>query len=505
MNTRSCFLIALLSAIWFFGNIFADISVTSTTLVPDPLLAGANGVLIVTVTNTGSILSTVVIDTASIRPIIADNRIPIGDLEAGGSATVSIPIRVESNAETGLYTLRMTIYGSSKSTSATSASGQLKTITVPVKVLNKPLISLESKRISIEKETEKTFSVKLLNKGGKAINTKIALASDYFVLVNGNPLAVDELVNSTEINITVYAKSTLSAGSGVIPLMVTYQDLLGNQYSESVSIPVDITEKKSSFTVSTLVSEVRMGSQSEIKFLIRNTGDEAANNVRVQVQESGDFTPIGSSEVLVGSLKINEEKEFRVPIAVAQGTEGFKTLRLNVIYEDRNGNRKSESYAVGLRVIGNMELLVYTDVKPVPMVAGKEHTFAVIVSNAGSSKIRGLEVELKTDDSLIVLDSSANQFIGSLEEDDFSSVQYRIIPKQGTRNANVNVLLRYQDVFNNNVVESKNFTLRVYSKEESASFNGERTNNLILFASVGFVAVLILLWYFKFRKKAGNR
>ncbi|MCX8166348.1 MAG: hypothetical protein N3E37_00655 [Candidatus Micrarchaeota archaeon] len=499
---KNKFFVTIVAIILVSGIIFSDLSVTSYVVTPDPVLPGSNGVLMIDIQNTGTLTASVVIDTSTIRPIIGDNKYPVGDLEPAGSVKLALPFRVEPNASTGIYTMRLTIYGSTKSASQQTASGQLKTISLPIRVLHKPLISLEADKVSVNKDSENIISAKLSNKGGRALNAKLYLNSSEFVLQSGSPVVIGELTGEHTLNISVFVRDSVSSGTTAMPLVVVYQDPLGNNYVDTFSLPLDVKDKKSSFSVSSLSNSLTIGTQNSASIKITNVGDSKAQKVKIEIVPTNDITPVGSTSVDIGDLEPGKSAEVPFLLAVSQVEEGYRNLGIKITYEDKNRNKQTESASVGLKLSGKLDLSVNLDTKPVPLVSGKEHTLSVIVSNSGNSKVRGLEVTLEPDQNLILFDSSRTQYIGSLNEDDFSSVQYRILPKIGSNSSTIKVKLRYQDVFNNVLEEQKEYQLQIYSQDyvNALSANSRNGNQALLVVGV-IVVIGILLWYFKFRKK----
>lgn len=489
-----------LAFVFFVGIFFSDISITSYTLSPDPIIPGATGTLNLDIQNTGSLTATVQIDTTSIKPIISDARVNVGDLEPSGAVKLALPFKVEQNAETGVYTIRLTVYGSTKAgVSASTTSNQLKTIILPVKVLNKPLVSVKSPRITLLKESDTTVPLELFNTGGKAVNMKLYVSSNNFLQVGNSPLLIGELSNVSYHNLTVFVTDSVQAGTNVLPLVMSYQDLLGNSYNDTVNLPVDVKEKKTSFVVQALTSNAIIGTNNEVMFSLTNNGDSTAYNVKFKVLSDNDITTLGASTIDLGDIEKSKTVTVPVMLAVSQIEEGYKTINVEVQYEDKNRNRATESTHAGIRLSGKPEVSLYIDSKPVPLTQGKEHTLSVIVSNGGNSKLRGLEVTLEPDNNILLLDSAKSQFIGSLSEDDFSSVQYRIIPKKSVELTTLQVKLKYQDVFNNIREESRNISLRVVSPNYLSEFSEKNTNGNLLIVGVAVAAIIV--WYFYFRKK----
>ncbi|MEM3372734.1 MAG: CARDB domain-containing protein [Candidatus Anstonellales archaeon] len=496
------FQVVLLSCLVLIQTVFSDLSLVSYTVSPDPVLAGSNGVLVIDLQNTGTLTASVIVDTSTVRPIIGDNKYPVGDLEPSGAIKLAMPFRVEPNASTGIYTMRLTIYGSTKTASQQTSSAQLKTVSLPIKVLNKPLISIEADKITVNKDSENMIKAKLTNRGGRAINVKIYLNSSDFILQSGNPIVVGDLIGEQDLNFSIFVRDTANSGTTAMPLIAVYQDPLGNNYTDVISLPLEIKDKKTSFSVSSKTNTLTVGMQNTISLRLTNFGDSKAYKVKVEIMPTSDITPVGVTSIDVGDIEAGKSVDVPFVLAVSQVEEGYRNLAIKITYEDKNRNKQSESASIGLKLAGRIDLSVNLDTKPTPLTQGKEHTLSVIVSNSGNSKIRGLEVTLESDDNLLVLDSAQTQYIGSLNEDDFSSVQYRVVPKPLASNANIKVKLKYQDVFNNVIEQYKEFNLKIYPQDYLNSLVGNNKNgNQFIILISAIVVLAILIWYFKLRKR----
>jgi hypothetical protein len=124
---------------------------------------------------------------------------------------------------------------------------------------------------------------------------------------------------------------------------------------------------------------------------------------------------------------------------------------------------------------------------------GGEHTISVLVSNLGSYSIENVDVSLSSP-ALRSKDISDIQYIGGLQRDDFSTVQFLMeVNATGPGTHPVDIEINYRDLSGEWKSKSLEQSISVY--------NGtvEEESPLPLLLGAGIVVVLV--WWFKFRKK----
>jgi hypothetical protein len=146
-----------------------------------------------------------------------------------------------------------------------------------------------------------------------------------------------------------------------------------------------------------------------------------------------------------------------------------------------------------LTISSDADVAVYLEAKPTPLYAGQEHTISVLVSNLGSYAIDNVDVEFNSD-SLQSIDISDSQYIGSLNNDDFSTVQFKVrVDTVPEGEYPITLTINYRD--KSGEWQSKTITeyVNIYTQPVSDGSG---------FFMLGAVVVLAALgWFFFIRKK----
>jgi len=194
----------------------------------------------------------------------------------------------------------------------------------------------------------------------------------------------------------------------------------------------------------------------------------------------------------VGELADGEAKTITVPIIADLPPETQNTvLDLNWV---ESGEDRMGSVTVPLEVVSDANVGVFLEAKPAPLRAGEEHTISVTISNLGSYDIEGTTVELESE-AFELLTIQPQQYIGGLESDDFSSVQYKVQVKDvepGTYPATVKVSFRDASGKWSTIDKEVNVGVLAPIPQEGS----------LVPIAIGLVIIAgVLYWWFRRRKK----
>ncbi|MCX6768450.1 MAG: hypothetical protein NTY83_01235, partial [Candidatus Micrarchaeota archaeon] len=146
-------------------------------------------------------------------------------------------------------------------------------------------------------------------------------------------------------------------------------------------------------------------------------------------------------------------------------------------------------------VKSDSEVGVFLEANPTPLVSGGQHTLSVTVSNLGSYSIQGVTVDFESD-ALTLLTVQPEQYIGGLDKDDFSSVQYKVqVGNVQPGNYDATVKVSYKDASGARITDTKPVVIHI----EPAAQSGDGTGMLLLLAAI---VAGVGYWYFKMRKKS---
>jgi LPXTG-motif cell wall-anchored protein len=485
-----------LLALLVFGMAFAGISISDYTLSPSVIEPGSSGVLELTVANTGTTdaVESVSVTVTSASSLGMDRTFAVGDLEASSSVVVSVPFSAEDTTPSGYYTASVRAIGRTEDYYLGS-DGNLKsrtetfekTATIPVQVVEQPVISISLSEESVEDITQQIFT--FTNAGGDAERLKVAILNDGIGFLNIDQLYIPGLGESESVAATLDARGA-TEGATKLQLFIEYQNELGTQMNETKEIPITVKKAEGNF-VFVQQEPIVTGEDEALKLTFTNEGNEVSDLRFTFSNESVRFR--GLNEFKVGDVGAGETESLEVPL-VAELQPGTQNVVLSLKWVEA-GKDRTGTITVPLEVVSDARVGVFLEAKPAPLQAGGEHTISVTVSNLGSYDIEGTTVEFASD-AFTLLTIQPLQYIGGLESDDFSSVQYKVrvdYLEPGTYPAKVNVTFR--DASGKWLTIEQDANIAVVSPPQE---EGSILPMLLGLAVIGGV----LYWWFKKRKKA---
>ncbi|MCP4647756.1 MAG: hypothetical protein GY852_08525, partial [bacterium] len=472
-------------------------SISEYTLSPEVVEPGTSGVLQITVSNTGvqtDTVESVTITVTSVEALGIDRSFAVGDLESGASVLVSLPFEAAENIASGYYTVEVRAIGLGEDYYLDS-NNQLKSKTesfekrasIPVQVVEQPVLSIALSEESIEDLTEETFT--FTNDGGKAKKVKVTILNEGIGFLNQDQLYLTELDGSAAVTATLDARGA-QEGATKLQFQLAYQNALGTEMTETKSIPITVKKAEGDF-VFVQQGTIVTGENENLQLKLTNEG-KAVTNLRFTFQ-SDDVRLRGLNEFTVGDITSGETKSLTVPL-VADLPPGTQNVILSITWEE-SGEDRMGTVTVPLEVISDSTVGVFLEAKPTPLTVGAEHTISVTVSNLGSYNIEGTTVELESE-AFTLLTIQPQQYIGGLESDDFSSVQYKVIVNSlepGTYPTKVKVTFRDESGAWVTLEEETTIGISAAVQEEVCPMP---------MLAIG-VAILLVVgyWWFRMRKK----
>jgi len=416
-----------LFALMIIGLSFAGLSISDYELSPEVVEPGTSGFLQITVENTGTQTDTVenvAIVVSSNTGLGIDRSFVVGDLEAGSEVMISLPFSASEDVESGFYTVEVKASGRTLEYYYGS-DGQLKSKTesfekhasIPIEVVEQPVITVSLGQESIEDITESTLT--FTNAGGPAKRVEVILLNEGIGFLNAGKLYLDDLEVGATLEATIDARGA-EEGATKLELQLTYQNELGTEVTEVLEIPITVKKTEGDF-VFVQSEPVVSGDKDTLELVLTNEGN-ALSNVRITFGTE-EVRLRGLNEYVVGSLGAGEAKALSIPL-VADLAPGTQNVVLDVTWEESGENRVG-SITLPLEIVSDATVGVYLEAKTNPLSAGSENTLSVTVSNLGTYDIQGTTVRLESE-AFELNTIQPEQFIGELESDDYSSVQYDI-------------------------------------------------------------------------------
>ncbi|MFP3949534.1 MAG: hypothetical protein ACLFUZ_00360 [Candidatus Micrarchaeia archaeon] len=485
----------VLFALMVFGLASAGLSISDYTLSPEVVEPGTSGFLKITVSNSAQTdtVENVVLEVSSVEALGIDRSFLVGDLEAMSSVMVSLPFSASEDISSGYYTVEAKATGRTKdyyldsdNKLKSNTKSFTKRATIPVEVVEQPVISVFLSEESIEDLTQEMFT--LTNEGGTAKRIKVSILNEGIGFLSQDQLYLEELEKSETLNATLDARGS-DEGAAKLQLQLIYQNELGTEVTETRTIPVTVKKGKGNF-VFVQEEPIVTGEGDNLQLTLTNEGN-AISDLRFTFH-SDDVRLQGLNEFRVGDLGKDEAISLSVPL-VADLEPGTKNVALDLTWEE-SGEDRMGTVTMPLKVISDSSVGVYLEANPAPLISGNEHTLSVTVSNLGSYGIEGTTVEVSSE-AFELLTVQPQQYIGGLESDDFSSVQYKVRVKQlepGKYPASVTVL--FKDASGEWITVEKDIEIRI---SEPVS-----EDDSLIPLVIGIVAIAAAAyWWFKLRNK----
>jgi uncharacterized membrane protein len=471
-----------LSMMIVFGMSFAGISLNNYTVSKSSFQPGDVGISTITLTNpTGSTRVTGLTMTIyNPAEIIVSSAPKLADIDTGGTAIVSLPLRIAEDAKPGIYLLNVEFAGFSESDRVTS------TVSVPITVADLPILSLSSDANVLSGTDPIVLS--LTNNGGPASQVRMKISSTSSVALYGtNEIFVGDLSDSKNLNIPIDVRSATD-GPTDVPIIITYNDEIGTTHTETVNLRLTVKNEKLDIRFNQL-STIKIRDEETLDLEVVNNGDDLDD---LRISFSGNaFNLLDTSDIKVGDLKSGEKRIVSAKVA-AYLAPGPNLIPATISWSEKDV-AKEQTMNIPLTIASDSDIGIYLESKPTPLKSGIEHTVSVLVSNLGTYPIDNVDVGLDSE-AFELLDITPRQYIGSLEQDDFSTVQFKIRMKSVTGDYPILINIKYRDA--SGLWANKTITQNASVGAVAASGNGSVTLIVVL-----AVIAAIVIWYFKFRKK----
>jgi hypothetical protein len=485
-----------LFALLLLGYAFAGLSISDYSVSPETIEPGGSGYITLTVSNpsTTDTVDLVTVSVSSADSLGANRQFAVGDLEQSSSTTLTVPFQSSLTLQSRVYTVDVKARGTVQTYVYNAVTGDFKVqssvveklATIPIKVVKEPVLSISLSSENLEDMTAETITVS--NSGGAASSLRMSITNSGVGFLNTDEALFGTVENSAQQAVTIDARGA-SDGATKLSFLVTYRDELGEEHNETKEIPVTIKKGEGDFRFSQQ-APVTTGKDDTLTMVVTNSGD-AVSDLQLTFSASSGVVLRGLNKVEIGDLASGESREISIPV-VANLPPGTNSVNASLSWVEKGENREG-SITIPLSVKSDSEVGVFLEANPTPLVSGGQHTLSVTVSNLGSYSIQGVTVEFASD-SITLLTVQPEQYIGGLDKDDFSSVQYKVqVGNVQPGNYNATVKVSYKDASGARITDTKPVVIHI----EPAAQSGDGTGMLLLLAAIVAGAGY---WYFRMRK-----
>jgi hypothetical protein len=515
---KAMFLVLVLACVSFAG-----LSVTSWEVSQSEFTPGSNGIITLTISNpfvTGAVnrpVTSVNMDIYSPPELIMTGKQFVGDIESGGATSISIPFRVGDNASSAIYTVDFKVTGIADKSDGGGYEMFSRSAIVPVTVVERPVLRLQSDKDLIGGID--TVLLTVINEGGPASNLKIKIPTSTGAVdvststtastssTNGTTtfgsqtspvafLGVDQIFisriekgGSVSVNVTLDSRSAPDGATNV-PFYLEYDDELGITHTGNTALRLTVRNEKLDLQF-IQQGDVITRKEGTMTLQIKNSGTETLKDVRLTFQDTGlrlsDRSELKFGDVAPGATATASG------IVFAELPPGLNLVPAELTWIEKDVQRE-ESRSIPITITSDADVGVYLEARPLPLTVGTEHTISVLISNLGSYNIENVEVEFSSP-VLRSMDISDKQYIGGLQKDDFSTVQFLVnvnATAPGTYPADIRI--NYRD-------QSGEWKTKSVVQDISVYNGTAQESDPLPLVIGGLVVAAILIWFFRFRKK----
>ncbi len=508
-------ILALMCSVGFCTN-NAALQLTGHTTLPGTIYPGTVAQLEISLTNSGT-------DTAAgavveyKTPLESQySQIALGDVGTGATATTTIPFTVPANVSSGFFNIDINVvYFSDASKTAIKNSP----ISIPIQISQHQILSVKTLSVdplSIQAGDPVTVQLVIENTGGVMNDVTITTPDTSTFLIQGVTQQVVGAVpsgGSTNVSVVLSSSSLTPSGKSTIPLIVSYQDELSNVVNQTIYVgPVTVSASSGQFAVTMQsLNPVEVGSEAQFALTLENLGGSGASPI-VDINQTSQFTPIGSTLIYFDSIPPGQNETKIVTLGVGSSiASGYYNLPMSIMV---NGGSYVED--IGIAVTATPDVIVTATTQP-SFISGGTSGAKVIaqISNTGNSAIRSVYITTEPETVMPVI-GATDQFIGTLNVDDFATFQVTVNVPQNLTPGQYNLPIRveFKDANNIQYNLSKEIPITVYSPMDAARLNGAngatttgtttrgRPGDLFGFSylEIGIALVVIVVAYFGYKR-----
>jgi hypothetical protein len=238
------------------------------------------------------------------------------------------------------------------------------------------------------------------------------------------------------------------------------------------------------------VPSLEPGQEGQIRIEVENILNDDVENVVLSLSFVDlPFIPIGTSTQSIDEIQEDDEESFVFTVkAASDATPGDYEIPYNLEYEVNNELR-ARTGTIGVKVRANPDLDFTINVgNPVLNKKGK---VSLKIINKGFSDARFVSVKVLAEDFTLLSDDEV--YIGSVDSDDFETVNFDVIFKK--TNAEFRAILEYKDFDNKKVIETIELPFTVYTEKRAIELGIIQPDKTLYYVvSVIVLIVLFIIW-----------
>jgi hypothetical protein len=210
-------------------------------------------------------------------------------------------------------------------------------------------------------------------------------------------------------------------------------------------------------------SSVAPGERITLIMTLQNTAESEIKDITVRLDlTNSPFAPESVTEQAITSLgnQDTEDVQFNL-IALSSAVISVYKVPVQITYFDTFGKEYSRQDFVSIEIYE--EPILDIEVDKDTLIRGMPSKLDIKVLNKGLGKVSFVEAKLLP--GQYTIEGSDSGYIGTIESDDYNSIEFTIIPKQ--KDTFIQVTLEYRDSNNKKYSEVKVLNVQAHSVQEA--------------------------------------
>lgn len=355
---------------------------------------------------------------------------------------------------------------------------------------------------------------RVANQGGASQDYTFEIRPEYPFTVDGNtPRIINQATvgsyEPTDSGATIFFRVRVDPnaveGSNTIKLFYYKSDKSTTEYFIEQSVRVEGRKGLVELAkYQTNPQSVKVGTLFNITLDVENLGSSFVNNVKLTLDtKDTPFTPIGSSnQKTIKTINANSKATYTFQYSVdADADIKVHAVPVTIDYTDSLNRDNSVSTKIGIVVDAQTEYLANLQQSDV-WKASKTGKVVTSISNIGKANLNFVVLELQESEDYKII-SSAKEYLGNLESDDFETGQFEIyIPATDKKSVPLQFRIFYRDAYDQ--PHNERFTLNnvLYTSEEAIAIGKEQPANYTVLVVLVIIIAIGIFFFMRRSSKA---
>ncbi len=243
---------------------------------------------------------------------------------------------------------------------------------------------------------------------------------------------------------------------------------------------------------------VQAGDKFNLSVSIQNNAKSMLTNLQVALDLSGTtlpFAPVTSGQLKSASqIRPDDRIAFQYSlVALPSATAGIYKIPIKLSYTDQLGTNYSRDELTSITIGGRPTITALISDQDT-LKSGGTGTVTLQIINNGLVGAKLATAELLPSADYEIL-SGRKIYVGTLDSDDFDSVDYKLYVNSGITKTVMPFVIEYLDSNNNKYAEHINLTPRIFTGDEATKFGFEKKSQTGLLIAI----VIVIVGFFAYR------